>query len=207
VLFRRNSLLPRPGLPVPRLRAGIATLRFHEPRRLVLAGLRASRARLTQLQPHRLHARAHRGESRRGVLRETSPWLGEQYTEYEYDRAGRKTQERNGTTVNEQAYDKAGNVVVWNTPRNHDVITQYDVMGPPVRGRDPAADGAVRQRRIDAAVRRVGEHDDRAADAGGGGVPAPERDAQLVLSDERVARRRQPGRAGVLDGQPGRRDA
>ncbi|HEX6912219.1 MAG TPA: RHS repeat-associated core domain-containing protein [Longimicrobium sp.] len=75
------------------------------------------------------------GEGRvTSVLRQADGYVDRQITEYGYDRAGRRTWERNGGSQLQQfAYDKAGNVVTWTTPRGHQVTTQYDVMGRPTR--------------------------------------------------------------------------
>jgi RHS repeat-associated protein len=66
------------------------------------------------------------------VSRETEPHYSAQTTGYGYDRAGRRTWELNGGAQLQQfAYDKAGNVVAWTTPRGFQITTRYDVMGRP----------------------------------------------------------------------------
>ncbi|HEU0301239.1 MAG TPA: RHS repeat-associated core domain-containing protein [Longimicrobium sp.] len=66
------------------------------------------------------------------VLRWASPDTARVHilsTTYEYDLAGRRTGEHDGFVWQRYAYDRAGNMTTWTTPRGHQVRTEYDALG------------------------------------------------------------------------------
>jgi RHS repeat-associated protein len=75
------------------------------------------------------------------VLRWASPDTARVHvltTTYTYDRAGRKETETDGTVTHRYAYDPAGNVHTWTTPRGYPVKSTYDALGRIVRRTVPA---------------------------------------------------------------------
>ncbi|HYW13386.1 MAG TPA: RHS repeat-associated core domain-containing protein, partial [Longimicrobium sp.] len=75
------------------------------------------------------------------VLRWASPDTARVHvltTTYTYDRAGRKETETDGSVTHRYAYDPAGNVHTWTTPRGYPVKSTYDALGRILRRTVPA---------------------------------------------------------------------